>query len=70
MIDRDIFEDLFILELANNHWGRLDRGIRIVQEFSRIVRFNNSAGHDQASNYAMYVISYIKTSENAQIFVI
>jgi sialic acid synthase SpsE len=36
-----IFEDLFVLELANNHWGRLDRGLRIVTDFSRIVRFNN-----------------------------
>jgi sialic acid synthase SpsE len=36
-----LFEDLFVLELANNHWGRLDRGLKIVTDFSRIVRFNN-----------------------------
>src|SRR5450830_516732 len=36
-----IFENLFILELANNHWGRLDRGLRIVNDFSQVVRFNN-----------------------------
>jgi sialic acid synthase SpsE len=36
-----IFEDLFVLELANNHLGRLDRGLRIIAEHSRIVRFNN-----------------------------
>ena len=24
MIHRDFFEELFVLELANNHWGRLD----------------------------------------------
>lgn len=36
-----IFEDLFVLELANNHWGSLDRGLKIVKDFSRIVRFNN-----------------------------
>ena len=36
-----IFEDLFVLELANNHWGRVERGLRIVTAFSRIVRFNN-----------------------------
>jgi sialic acid synthase SpsE len=41
MIDRDIFEELFILELANNHWGDLQRGLKIVSEFSKIVRFNN-----------------------------
>jgi sialic acid synthase SpsE len=41
MIDRDIFEDLFVLELANNHWGKLERGLKIVTDYSRIVRFNN-----------------------------
>jgi N-acetylneuraminate synthase len=35
-----IFEDLFVLELANNHWGKLDRGLKIVQDFGRVVRFN------------------------------
>ena len=38
---RTLFEDLFVLELANNHWGRLDRGLQIITDFSRIVRFNN-----------------------------
>jgi len=41
MIDRDIFEELFVLEMANNHWGRLERGLRIVNIFSQVVRFNN-----------------------------
>jgi sialic acid synthase SpsE len=35
-----LFEGLFVLELANNHWGRLDRGLRIVTDFARVVRFN------------------------------
>ena len=39
-INRDIFEDLFVLELANNHWGRLERGIRIVNDFAKVVRYN------------------------------
>jgi len=37
----NIFEDLFVLELANNHWGDLNRGKKIISDFSRIVRFNN-----------------------------
>jgi N-acetylneuraminate synthase len=41
MIDRDIFEDLFVLEMANNHLGNLNRALKIVSEFSKIVRFNN-----------------------------
>ncbi|NDC40860.1 MAG: N-acetylneuraminic acid synthase [Chitinophagia bacterium] len=36
-----IFEELFVLELANNHWGRLDRGLKIIEEFAQVVRFNN-----------------------------
>jgi len=40
-IARTLFEDLFVLELANNHWGRLERGLRIVTDFARVVRFNN-----------------------------
>jgi len=37
----DIFEDLFVLELANNHWGDINRGLKIISDFSRVVRFNN-----------------------------
>ncbi len=40
-MSRNIFEDLFVLELANNHWGRLERGIKIITEYARLVRFNN-----------------------------
>ena len=36
-----IFENLFVLELANNHWGKLDRGLKIIRDFSRVVRFND-----------------------------
>lgn len=36
-----IFEDLFVLEAASNHWGNLQRGLKIVSDFSKIVRFNN-----------------------------
>lgn len=38
---RDIFEDLFVLEMTNNHQGNVQRGIDIIREHSRIVRFNN-----------------------------
>lgn len=41
MIQRDFFEELFVLELANNHWGRVERGLKIISDFSKIVRFNN-----------------------------
>ncbi len=41
MKQNEIFEDLFVLELANNHWGKLDRGLKIVEEFAQVIRFNN-----------------------------
>lgn len=41
MINRDIFEDLFVLELANNHWGNAQRGLQIIKEFGTVVRYNN-----------------------------
>lgn len=39
--DRDLFENLFVLELANNHWGSLERGLKIIRDHGSIVRFNN-----------------------------
>jgi N-acetylneuraminate synthase len=38
---RDIFENLFVLEMTNNHQGSLDRALEIVRQHSRVVRFNN-----------------------------
>lgn len=35
-----IFEDLFVLELANNHWGKLERGLKIISDYGKVVRFN------------------------------
>ena len=37
----NIFDDLFVLELANNHWGSIERGIRIITEFGEVARQNN-----------------------------
>jgi len=39
--DKELFENLFVLELANNHWGKVDRGLKIVKDFGTIVRYNN-----------------------------
>jgi len=41
MIHRNFFEELFVLELANNHWGKVERGLKIIADFSKIVRYNN-----------------------------
>lgn len=41
MNDSKTFNDLFVLEMTNNHLGSIERGLKIINEFSRIVRFNN-----------------------------
>jgi N-acetylneuraminate synthase len=41
MINRDVFEDLFVLEIANNHWGDVNRGLRIIKEFGTVARYND-----------------------------
>ena len=38
---KDVFNNLFVLELANNHWGKLERGMKIISDFARVVRFND-----------------------------
>jgi len=37
----NIFDDLFVLEMASNHQGDVNRGLRIIDTFSKIARFNN-----------------------------
>lgn len=36
----DFFLNLFVLEMANNHWGDLGRGKEIVDQFAELVRFH------------------------------
>lgn len=37
----EIFNNLFVLELANNHWGSVVRGKKIIREFAKVVKNNN-----------------------------
>tara|TARA_Y200000002_G_scaffold329530_1_gene293674 strand:- start:511 stop:1611 length:1101 start_codon:yes stop_codon:yes gene_type:complete len=37
---KSIFNNLFVLELANNHLGSLERGKKIISEYGQVVRFN------------------------------
>lgn len=39
--DKELFENLFVLELANNHLGKLDRGLKIIRDHGTVARFNN-----------------------------
>ena len=36
-----IFNDLFVLEMANNHWGDLERGKQIVRTYAELARKYN-----------------------------
>ena len=39
--DKNLFENLFVLEMANNHWGKIERGLKIIRDHGAIVRYNN-----------------------------
>ena len=41
MTGADIFNELFVLELANNHLGSVERGLKIISAYAQVVRFNN-----------------------------
>ena len=41
MIERDFFEDLFVLEMANNHLGSVQRGVNVASNGDTV---NASAG--------------------------
>ena len=38
MSGEDIFDKLFIFEMANNHMGDVDHGISIIREFGKIIK--------------------------------
>ena len=40
MQDNSIFNELFVLELANNHWGSLQRGLKIIKDYASVVHEN------------------------------
>jgi sialic acid synthase SpsE len=40
-MNKNIFDNLFVLEMANNHWGSVDRGKEIVRQFAKVVKQNN-----------------------------
>jgi len=33
--NQSIFDELFVLELANNHWGNVERGLKIIRDFGK-----------------------------------
>jgi N-acetylneuraminate synthase len=35
------FENLFVLEMANNHWGDVERGKKLIRDFGAIARHND-----------------------------
>jgi N-acetylneuraminate synthase len=41
MTGNDIFDELFVLEMANNHLGDVRRGLNIISNYAQVVRFNN-----------------------------
>jgi N-acetylneuraminate synthase len=76
--DRKLFENLFVLEMANNHWGNIARGKRLVRDFGAVVRQNNvkAAIKLQIRNVDLFIhkdykgnqdIRYIKKTEATRL---
>ena len=38
---RELIENLFVLELANNHLGSIERGYKIIDEHSAVTKMHN-----------------------------
>ena len=38
---QQIFDNLFVLEVANNHLGSVERGLKIIREYGRLVKAND-----------------------------
>lgn len=38
---RDVFMNLFVLEMANNHWAQVDRALKIIRDHGTVARYNN-----------------------------
>ncbi len=64
--DQDLFSNLFVLEMANNHWGRVERAMRIVRAHGTVVRYNNvrAAIKLQFRDVDRFVHPAFKGSEN------
>jgi len=41
MTGADFFNELFVLEMANNHLGSVERGLKLISAYGQVVRFNN-----------------------------
>ena len=39
--DKNLFENLFVLEAANNHNGNMEKGLKIIQDHGQVCRQNN-----------------------------
>ena len=39
--DKSLFENLFVLEVANNHNGNIEKGLKIIQDHGQVCRQNN-----------------------------
>lgn len=40
MDKKNVFDDLFVLELARNHWGDVERGKEIIKQYAKVVKDN------------------------------
>jgi hypothetical protein len=68
--DKSIFENLFVLELANNHLGGVERGLKIIRDHAIVVRYNNvrAAIEPQSHNLRAQVVALLARARANPIF--
>ena len=76
---RNFFKDLFVLEMANNHWGDVERGLQIIAEFAAGRPVQQRRGRRSSSSSATWTrfihkdlrdrddIRYIKKTIDTQL---
>ena len=67
MNNNDIFKDLFVLEMTNNHLGSLERGMKIIDEFSKVAVANKSNKLSAASDFVDLIDKEIIHSSKGRI---
>ena len=63
------FKNLFVLDLANNHFGDLKHAKKIIKEFSKVVKKNNvkAAIKFQLRDYDTFIHKSFINSENKYV---
>ena len=69
MIKKNIFDNLYVLDIANNHFGNLQHGKNIINAFSKIIKKHkiNATFKFQFRNLDTFISKSAAKSNNSYI---